>query len=123
MPPPHAEGELIWYGPCSGRTGGTSAPMPTATPNHLFRRSKLRRLARSPRAARLPSDVQPMLCTLVAEPFDDTAWLFEPKLDGLRVLCRFDGKRATIVSRNDKPQDFQFPDIVDALNEAIDRPA
>jgi bifunctional non-homologous end joining protein LigD len=64
-----------------------------------------------------------MFCTLVTEPFDDPAWLFEPKLDGLRVLCRFDGKRATIISRNDKPQDLQFPDIVEGLEDTLSRPA
>ena len=79
--------------------------------------------AKRARAARLPADVQPMLCTLVAEPFDDPTWIFEPKLDGLRVLCRFDEKQATIISRNDKPQDLQFPEIVEGLEEALDRPA
>jgi ATP-dependent DNA ligase len=34
----------------------------------------------------IPRDVQLMLCTLVPNPFDDADWIFEPKLDGLRVL-------------------------------------
>jgi bifunctional non-homologous end joining protein LigD len=74
-------------------------------------------------AARLPDDVGLMLCTLVAAPFDDGNWIFEPKLDGLRVLCRFDGRRASIVSRNGKMQDFQFPDIIEALDATVTRPA
>jgi bifunctional non-homologous end joining protein LigD len=63
-----------------------------------------------------------MLCTLVSQPFDDPQWLFEPKLDGLRVLCRCDRKSAKLLSRNDKPQDFQFPDIVDGLRAAVIKP-
>jgi ATP-dependent DNA ligase len=60
-----------------------------------------------------------MLCALVDEPFDDESWVFEPKLDGLRVICRFDGRKVTLLSRNDKPQDFQFPEIVTALNSSL----
>jgi bifunctional non-homologous end joining protein LigD len=71
----------------------------------------------------MPRDVSLMLCTLVAEPFDDPDWIFEPKLDGLRVLCRFDGKRVQLVSRNGKSQDFQFPDVGIALAKALVKPA
>src|SRR3954471_22188829 len=59
-----------------------------------------------------------MLCTLVAEPFDDPHWLFEPKFDGLRVLCICNGKKIDLISRNDKPQTFQFPDVVEGLQKA-----
>ena len=76
-------------------------------------------LVRSP----MPRAVQLMLCTLVPAPFDDPDWIFEPKLDGLRVLCRFDGKRVTLISRNDKPQDFQFPDVAEALRKSLSKPA
>jgi bifunctional non-homologous end joining protein LigD len=64
-----------------------------------------------------------MLCTLVAEPFDNPAWGFEPKLDGLRVLGRFDGRRLTLLSRNRHSQNFQFPDVEEALRTALPRPA
>src|SRR4051812_42929589 len=72
-----------------------------------------------PRRDSLPTRPALMLCTLVDEPFDDPNWLFEPKLDGLRVWCRCDGRRVTMLSRNDKPQDLQFPEIVDALKESL----
>ena len=58
-----------------------------------------------------------------ADPFDDPDWVFEPRFDGLRVLCRFDGKRAHLISRNDKSQDFQFPDVGIALAKALTKPA
>jgi bifunctional non-homologous end joining protein LigD len=64
-----------------------------------------------------------MLCTLVAEPFDHPTWLFEPKYDGLRVLGRFDGHDLTLLSRNDQPQNFQFPEVAAALRASLARPA
>ena len=63
-----------------------------------------------------------MLCTLVDKPFDDPQWIFEPKLDGLRVIVRFDGQRIALLSRNDKPQERAFADIVMALNRALSQP-
>lgn len=70
----------------------------------------------------LPSDLHPMLCTLVDRPFDDPQWIFEPKLDGLRVICRFDGERLSLISRNDKEQNLQFPDLVEAMRKSLLRP-
>jgi bifunctional non-homologous end joining protein LigD len=64
-----------------------------------------------------------MAATLVDTAFDDPAWLFEPKFDGLRVLVRSDGETLTLVSRNDKPQEGMFPDVAAALRDALDRPA
>ena len=72
--------------------------------------------------APLPDAPSPMLCTLVAEPIDDPGWIFEPKFDGLRVLCRFDGHELTLLSRNQRSQDFQFPDVVAALRPCLTRP-
>ncbi len=34
-----------------------------------------------------PQALKPMLATLAAEPFSDPKWLFEPKLDGFRILA------------------------------------
>ena len=73
-------------------------------------------------ACPMPRKIELMLCTLVAEPFDHEDWIFEDKLDGLRVLCRYDGKTVSLVSRNNKPQDFQFPEIVAALGKSLTKP-
>jgi bifunctional non-homologous end joining protein LigD len=70
-----------------------------------------------------PPDFAPMLCTLVAQPFDNADWIFEPKYDGLRVLGRFDGAELVLLSRNNQSQNFQFPDVADALRESLARPA
>src|SRR6266404_9031774 len=74
-------------------------------------------------ATAMPSAPLPMLCTLVAEPFDNPAWIFEPKYDGLRILGRFDGRELILLSRNQAAQNFQFPDIVEALQASLTRPA
>ena len=63
-----------------------------------------------------------MVCTLVAEPFEHPSWIFEPKFDGLRVLGRFDGKELVMLSRNNQPQNAQFPDIAAVLRESLSVP-
>jgi DNA ligase D-like protein (predicted ligase) len=63
----------------------------------------------------MPKQPALMQCTLVAQPFDDPDWLFEPKLDGLRVLCWFNGRRLRLLSRQYKAQNVQFPDLLAAL--------
>jgi bifunctional non-homologous end joining protein LigD len=64
-----------------------------------------------------------MLCTLVAEPFDNPKWIFEPKYDGLRILGISDGRKLTLLSRNNQAQNVQFPDIVAALQASLKQPA
>src|SRR4029077_5754416 len=67
----------------------------------------------------MPSAPAPMLATLIAEPFDNPQWIFEPKFDGLRILGRFDGKNLTLLSRNNKAQNVQFPEIEKALRDSL----
>jgi bifunctional non-homologous end joining protein LigD len=55
--------------------------------------------------------LQPMLATLVDAPFDDDAWSFELKWDGVRALAYVDGARLTLVSRNGNPLLAQFPEL------------
>ena len=76
------------------------------------------------RLAPAPLPVRPglMLCSLVKDPFDDPDWIFEPKFDGLRVACIFDGRDLQLISRNGIAQNFQFPDIVDALRPVLALP-
>src|SRR4051794_2132479 len=71
----------------------------------------------------MPQSPAPMLCTLVDAAFDSPDWSFEPKVDGLRVLARFDGDSLTLLSRNNKPQESRFPEVVDGLRQALRSPA
>jgi bifunctional non-homologous end joining protein LigD len=52
-----------------------------------------------PRTTRTLPEVQPVLLTPRAEPFDDPAWLFEPKYDGFRGLLYVTRKGCYIRSR------------------------
>src|SRR5687767_8849228 len=74
-----------------------------------------------PKRAPLPRTHGLMLCELVDEPAESGEWIFEPKLDGIRLLCRFDGKRVSLESRNGISQELQFPEIVRELERALDR--
>jgi ATP-dependent DNA ligase len=59
--------------------------------------------------------VLPMLATRVDElPSGDT-WIFEPKWDGFRALIFRDGGEIHIQSRDQKPLNRYFPEVVDAL--------
>ncbi|HLY04037.1 MAG TPA: non-homologous end-joining DNA ligase [Candidatus Cybelea sp.] len=62
----------------------------------------------------LPHPKSLMLATLISEPFDDPAWLFEIKWDGYRALCTIDEKdKLTLVSRNGLDMLARFPGLAD----------
>lgn len=65
--------------------------------------------------AALPKFVPPQLATLVdAAPVGED-WLHEIKFDGYRILCRLDGGKVTLVSRNGKDWTEAFPSIARAV--------
>src|SRR3984885_2012881 len=63
--------------------------------------------------------VLPMLAKRVAELPDGGAWIFEPKWDGFRVLIFRDGDEILIQSRDEKPLNRYFPELVDPLLSAL----
>ena len=67
------------------------------------------------RNAALPDWVPPMLATLTHEPFSDPGWIYERKLDGVRLLVFRKGGRARLVTRNQKDRTTTWPDVVEAL--------
>ncbi|MGH2452563.1 MAG: non-homologous end-joining DNA ligase [bacterium] len=75
-----------------------------------------------PGKARVPKNVAPMLAKLIDEPFDDPAWLFEPKWDGVRAIAilQTQGPQRSVLlhSRNLHPMNRQYPEVVDALYAA-----
>jgi bifunctional non-homologous end joining protein LigD len=96
--------------------------MPAAASRPRARSATVRLAGRlSPSA--VPDAPAPMLASLAAEPFDHPDWIAEPKYDGLRVLARFDGEELTLISRNGKSQNVQFPDVAEALERALTKPA
>jgi len=60
---------------------------------------------------------EPMKATLSDRPFDDPAWVFERKLDGIRAAVRRDGDRVTLTSRTGKSLNGAYPELVEALEE------
>ena len=63
----------------------------------------------------MPTRVQPMLCTLAKEPFNQEGWLFEIKWDGWRAIGSKHRGKIELYSRNQKDFTGKFPPIVEAL--------
>jgi bifunctional non-homologous end joining protein LigD len=57
------------------------------------------RLAPSGRTAPMPAKLAPMLAESIDAPFRKAGWMWEPKLDGYRVLAFIDGEQVTLRSR------------------------
>ncbi|MDP9114837.1 MAG: ATP-dependent DNA ligase [Acidobacteriota bacterium] len=66
---------------------------------------------------RLPVNppVLPMLAKRVGELPDGVGWIFEPKWDGFRALMFRDGDEVLIQSRDSKPLNRYFPEVVETL--------
>ena len=63
--------------------------------------------------------VLPMLAKRVAELPEGDGWIFEPKWDGFRALVFRDGDEIFIQSRDEKPLNRYFPDLVAPLQSAL----
>jgi len=70
---------------------------------------------------RLPVNppVLPMLAKRVSDLPDGTGWIFEPKWDGFRTLIFRDGDDVFIQSRDEKPLNRYFPELVDTLKAQL----
>ena len=60
-----------------------------------------------------------MLAKRVSELPEDDDWIFEPKWDGFRALVFRDGDEILIQSRDEKPLDRYFPELLDPLRKAL----
>ena len=67
------------------------------------------------RKAPLPRQLSPMLPSLAERPFSNPNWLFEPKLDGYRVIATLDGDTTRLSSRRGLDCTAEYPWLVDAL--------
>lgn len=54
-------------------------------------------------------EVEPMLATLVDEPFDSNEWLYEIKWDGYRAVAFSDGSNVELKSRNNNSFEKYYP--------------
>src|SRR6185437_12394586 len=63
--------------------------------------------------------ILPMLATRVAELPPGEGWIYEPKWDGFRTLIFRDGDELFIQSRDEKPLDRYFPELLEPLRSAL----
>ena len=63
--------------------------------------------------------VLPMLAKRAGELPDGGDWIFEPKWDGFRALVFRDGDEILIQSRDDKPLNRYFPELLEPLRSAL----
>src|SRR5947209_12869426 len=68
-------------------------------------------------AVTMPGWIEPMAATLTQERFTGPDWMFERKLDGIRLIAFKDGERVRLLSRNRLPQDAAYPTVVQAVRE------
>lgn len=62
-----------------------------------------------------PEWLEPMAATLTRERFNDAQWLFERKLDGIRLIAFKHGQQVRLLSRNRLPQNASYPAVVAAV--------
>jgi ATP-dependent DNA ligase len=76
---------------------------------------------RIPWDMRLPVNppVLPMLAKRVGALPDGEEWIFEPKWDGFRALVFRDGDEILIQSRDEKPLNRYFPDLIEPLRATL----
>jgi len=65
--------------------------------------------------ASFPEWVEPMAATLTQERFTGPEWVFERKLDGIRLLAFKRGTDVRLYSRNRLPQNESYPSVVEAV--------
>jgi bifunctional non-homologous end joining protein LigD len=62
-----------------------------------------------------PDWMEPMAATLTQERFTGPEWVFERKLDGIRLLAFKQGSNVRLLSRNRLPQNGAYPSVVEAI--------
>jgi bifunctional non-homologous end joining protein LigD len=75
---------------------------------------EMKRLARQ---SKQPEWIEPMLATLTEQYFSDPAWVFEPKLDGVRCLAFKKGTKVRLMSRNQLSMNDRYPAVATAVSE------
>ena len=63
--------------------------------------------------------ILPMLAKRVSELPEGKEWIFEPKWDGFRALVFRDGEEIFIQSRDEKPLNRYFPDLLEPLRSSL----
>jgi ATP-dependent DNA ligase len=67
--------------------------------------------------APFPDWLEPMAATLTQERFAGPEWIFERKLDGIRLLAYKNGRNVQLLTRNRLPQNAGYPTVVEAIQK------
>src|ERR1700722_20636827 len=67
----------------------------------------------------LTPPVLPMLAKRVGQLPEGKTWIFEPKWDGFRALVFRDGDEIFIQSRDGKPLNRYFPELLESLRSSL----
>jgi len=59
----------------------------------------------------MPSEIRPMLATLVDTPFDSREWIYEVKWDGFRAIAFVEQGGVHLVSRNQNDLTAAYPEL------------
>jgi DNA ligase D-like protein (predicted ligase) len=62
-----------------------------------------------------PTGASAMKALLTDDRFDDPAWVFERKLDGIRCIAVKDGADVRLLSRNDLSMNARYPEVAEAI--------
>ena len=103
--------------PASVRSGRTSEEVAAGRPAPFDRPAPPPLPTLDPPGSRLappPAFVEPMLATPATAPFDDDAWLFEPKWDGYRVQALVADGTVVLRTRNRHDAGRFFPELLGA---------
>jgi bifunctional non-homologous end joining protein LigD len=65
----------------------------------------------------MPEWLEPMAATLTQDRFTGPDWIFERKLDGIRLLTYKNGSEVRLFSRNRLPQNDSYPSVVRAIKQ------
>ena len=71
-----------------------------------------------PGTARFPRPFRPMLAEPAKEPFNDPAWTYEPKWDGIRIIAYVQGNTVRLLSRNLQNYTGLFASVTESLRSA-----
>ena len=75
-----------------------------------------------PREKAFPQIVEPMMASVIKDPFDSPDWIFETKVDGYRAIAVIDSiGKARLWSRNRSPLELKFPMVLDVVDHWLIR--
>jgi bifunctional non-homologous end joining protein LigD len=86
----------------------------TAMPVHRMAAEKL---VPTGKPGKMPDKLEPMLAEIADAPFNKPDWMWEPKLDGYRILAFLDRGKVTLRSRRGLELAATFPGIAAAIAE------